>query len=230
MGSFRDPGIPHGEASVYRCTVSGRELGRGRQVIEHASVNGRSFYRQTLEGSILDRGSLTAEVLHRRRNGRVLAESHSLDTQHDGDPVSRSEMRFRDVEMLAMSGGFEPFPSDLSPVLGCAITLRGLDFERGSRDRFYLWLANGLYWPVYTRVDDRRPIDTPAGRFTAWRVRVWPSLESVAPGVHSLVEMVLPRFYLFFDAEPPHRFLRFEFPAGPFQLERRGIIELLEAA
>ena len=39
------------------------------------------------------------------------------------------------------------------------------------------------------------------------------------------IHAILPPFRIHFDAEPPHRFLRFSFPTGPFPWNPRGLIE-----
>ncbi|MDQ1446852.1 MAG: hypothetical protein QOI20_3316, partial [Acidimicrobiaceae bacterium] len=43
-----------------------------------------------------------------------------------------------------------------------------------------------------------------------------------------VVQLLLPPFVLHFEEGPPHRFLRFSFPTGPFPWNPRGLIEATE--
>jgi hypothetical protein len=142
--------------------------------------------------------------------------------------VAREEGWFRDVSALGWGGEIERYPSDTAPLLGCALMLRGLEFERGSRRSFTLWLANTAYWEIDVRVEKRERVSVPAGSFDAWRVRVRPSFDAVSGALDRVVALLLPPFVLHFAAEPSHRFLRFEFPTGPFPWNPRAVIEALE--
>ena len=212
-GPLRDPDVPDGE-----------EAGTGTMRVER----GDDFYRQLLSMRIQEEAEYEAEIVFRRRRGVVLADSYRSETSHDGRPVAVEEGRFRDVKGLQWGGEIEPYPADVSPLLGCALSLRGLDFERGARRQFALWLANTVHWPIETRVERVETIELPLGSRRAWRVRVWPSFERVAGPLDRLVAMILPPFVLHFDAEPSHRFLRFEFPTGPFRWNPHGVIEATE--
>jgi hypothetical protein len=68
----------------------------------------------------------------------------------------------------------------------------------------------------------------PAGRFDSWRVRARPSFEQISGALDRVAAMVIPPFLLHFQAEASHRFLRFEFPTGPFPWNPRGVIEATE--
>jgi hypothetical protein len=116
----------------------------------------------------------------------------------------------------------------MSPLLGCAVTLRGLDFEPGARRTFPVWLANSVHWDVEVHVERLEAVDVPAGRRRGWRVGVRPSFERVAGKLDAVVALLLPPFTLHFAAEPPHCLLRFSFPTGPFRWNPRGLIEATE--
>jgi hypothetical protein len=223
-GPLRDPDVPDGEETDYRGLIGGEEAGSGTMRVER----GDDRYRQLLSMRIQEEAEYEAEIVFRRRRGVVLADSYRAETSHHGQQVAVEEGRFRDVKGLQWGGEIEPYPADVSPLLGCALSLRGLEFERGARREFSLWLANTVHWPVETRVEKTETIALPGGRRNAWRVRVWPSFERVAGPLDRLVAVILPPFVLHFDAEAPHRFLRFEFPTGPFRWNPRGVIEATE--
>ena len=223
-GPFTDRDVADGEETDYRGLIAGEESARGTMRVERTDDS----YRQLLSFRIKGEAEYEAEIVFRRRRGVVLADSYRSETSHEGRPVSVEEGRFRDVKGLQWGGEIEPFPADVSPLLGCALSLRGLEFERGVRREFSLWLANTVHWPIETRVEKTETIALPGGQRSAWRVRVWPSFERVAGPLDRLVAMILPPFVLHFDADPPHRFLRFEFPTGPFRWNPRGVIEATE--
>jgi hypothetical protein len=227
-GPFRDPDVPDGEETDYRGLLAGEEAGAGTMRVERLELDGHPFYRQLLSLRVQGEAEYEAEIVFRRRRGVVLADSYRAETSHEGQSVAVEEGRFRDVKGLQWGGEIEPFPADVSPLLGCALALRGLEFARGERRAFSLWLANTVHWPIETHVERTETISLPGGRRGAWRVRVRPSFERVAGPLDRLVAMILPPFVLHFDADPPHRFLRFEFPTGPFRWNPRGVIEATE--
>jgi hypothetical protein len=146
----------------------------------------------------------------------------------ESEPVAEEAGRFRSVKVLQFGGELEPYPRDLSPLLGCAVALRGLEFEAGARRDFTVWLANSVCWTVGTMVERQETVELPAGGQPAWRVRVRPSFEQVDAALDRLMEMLLPPLVAHFVAEPPHRLLRFEFPTGPFKANPPGLIEATE--
>jgi hypothetical protein len=105
------------------------------------------------------------------------------------------------------------------------VALRGIEFAKGERRSFAVWLANTLYWQVDLHVEKRERAGVPAGDFDAWRVRVRPSFREVAGALDRVVAAFLPPFVVHFEAAAPHRFLRFSFPTGPFPWNPRGRIE-----
>jgi hypothetical protein len=228
-GPFNDPEIPDGERTAYRALIGGEEVGSGEVVVEHAATEGRDLYRQSLSARVADRAELRAATTFRRRSGQIHAEAHEMQS-FDGDtePVSEEQARFRGVKVLQWGGEMESYPRDLSPLLGCGLALRGLDFEQGARRGLSVWLAASIYWQVETRVEKQEKIDLPLGERSAWRVRVRPSFEQVDNALDRLIENLMPRVVGHFEAEPPHRLLRLEFPTGPFKWNPAGVIEATE--
>jgi hypothetical protein len=223
-GAFSDPGIPDDEETVYRGVIDGSEVGTGTNRVLHVDDG----YRQELSMSVHGEATYAAAIEFRRERGTIAAESYRLETRYRDEPVAVEEGWFRGVKVLQWGGELEAYPRDVAPLLGCAIALRGLDFERGARRSFSLWLANTVWWEVNTRVEKLEEVSLPAGRMRAWRVRVRPHFGQIAGRLDRLVQLLLPPFVLHFEAEPPHRFLRFSFPTGPFPWNPRGLIEATE--
>jgi hypothetical protein len=163
-----------------------------------------------------------------RRRGELLADHYRLETTHGERPVAVEEGWFRDVAVLGWGGTIERYPSDVAPLVGCALMLRGLEFERGAERSASVWLANSVHWEVALRVERRERVEVPAGAFDAWRVRARPSFHAIGGALDRIVGLLLPPFVIHFDAEQPHRFLRFAFPTGPFPWNPRAVIEATE--
>ena len=223
-GPFIDPGIPDGEETVYRGRIGDEEVGRGTNRISH--VDGG--YRQALTMTIRADATYDCAIEFRRGRGTLAAESYRLATRYREDPVAVEEGRFRGIKVLHWGGELATYPRDVAPLLGSAVALRGLSFERGARRSFSLWLANTVWWEVNTRVERLEEVSLPSGTTRAWRVRVRPHFGQIAGRLDRLVQLLLPPFVLHFEAEAPHRFLRFSFPTGPFPWNPRGLIEAVE--
>ena len=223
-GPFRDPGIPDGERGLYRGSIDGREVGTGAMTVDASDER----YLQRLEISLDGGVRADVEASFVRLNGTLRAEHYSY-AGYDGDrPVSREEGWFRGVRGLHWGGVLAEYPSSLYPLLGCAVALRGLELQRGERHRFALWLANTVWWEVEVHVERRERAAVPAGEFDAWRVVAAPRFDAIGTALNRVIAAILPPFRLHIEAAPPHRFLRFSFPTGPFPWNPRGLIEATE--
>jgi hypothetical protein len=85
-----------------------------------------------------------------------------------------------------------------------------------------------VWWEIALHVDKRERIELPTGTIDAWRVTAAPQFEGIGTALNRIVQAILPPFRIHFDAEPPHRFVRFSFPTGPFPWNPRGLIEATE--
>ena len=218
---FSDPEVPDGERTVYRGTISGTDVGSGDLGIEATDET----YVARVGMRILDAYRQDVEIRFSRARGMVRAESYRAESRDGERMVSVEEGWFRDVRGLHWGGELQPYPSNLTPLVGCALALRGLEFVKGERHHVALWLANSVWWEVGLHVDRRERIEVPAGAFDAWRVTAHPQFEGIGSALNRVVQAILPPFRLHFDAEAPHRFLRFSFPTGPFPWNPRGLIE-----
>jgi hypothetical protein len=227
-GPFKDPGISDRERTAYRGLIGGEEAGTGEVVISHDSDAGRDLYRQSVRATI-GVAELRSETTFRRRSEQIHAEDHRMEA-HDGgsEPVATEASRFRNVKVLSFGGEVESYPRDLVPLLGAAVALRGLEFESGAKRSFTAWIANSIVWQVDAKVEKREDVDVPAGKQSAWRVRLRPSFEQVDKALDSLMDMLMPPLVAHFAADPPHRLLRFAFPTGPFKWNPPGVIEATE--
>ncbi len=230
-GPFNDPQIPDGECTCYRALIGGEEAGTGEVVVEHAREGDHEIYRQTATARVAGENETRGEVIFRRRSGSIHAERASLEVSDaDGRAIAKDEGRFRGVKVVQWGGKSEPYPRDLVPILGCAVALRGLEFDVGATRGLSVWLASSFHWEATAKVEKHEKIEVPAGEFTTWRVRLRPSFEQVDRALDSLMDALMPPLIAHLDAQAPHRFLRFEFPTGPFKWNPRGVIEATELA
>jgi hypothetical protein len=228
-GPFLDPDIPDGERTGYRILIGENELGRATIAIAHEQAGERELYRQTVSARIAGELDYAGEVVFRRRSGKIHAESYELTTTAgDGTVVAREQGSFRSVRTVQFGGELEPYPRDLSPLIGCAVALRGLELEQGAERSFSAWLAHTVHWPVTARVEKREAISVPAGEREAWRVRLRPSLEQVDRTLDKLIDTLTPPLVAHVEAAAPHRLLRFAFPSGPFKWNPPGVLEATE--
>jgi hypothetical protein len=218
---FRDPDIPAGEVTAYRGLIGREQAGRGTNRIDHIEGG----YRQSLTMVVRDQARYSATIDFRRDHGRIFADAYRLETLYGEAPVALEEGHFRGVKALGWGGTLELFPKDLAPLLGCALALRGLEFEQGAQRSFSLWLANSVYWEVGAKIERVEEVTLLFGTVSAWRVRLRPHFGQVARRLDRLLQFLLPPFTLHFGQQPPHRFLRFSFPTGPFPWNPRGRIE-----
>jgi hypothetical protein len=223
-GAFADPGITALERAVYRGSIGDEAVGEGTLEIE--PVEGG--LEQRIETVISDHARYAMRAGFELRGGALLTRDYRLETFSGDTRIASEEGAFREVQTLQWGGALEAYPRSVTPLLACATALRGLEFARGEKRTFAVWLANTAYWPVDLHIEKRERVTVPAGAFDAWRIRVRPSFREVSAALDRVVGMVLPPFVIHFEAGPPHRFLRFTFPTGPFPWNPRGRIEALQ--
>jgi hypothetical protein len=223
-GAFRDPGIRALERAVYRGSIGDEQAGEGTLWIE--PVEGG--LEQRIEMHVADQARYAMRAGFSIRSGSLLAEDYRCETFSGDKRIAVEEGAFRDVQTLQWGGELKPYPRSVTPLLACATALRGLEFDKGERHSFAVWLANTVYWQVDLHVDKRERLSVPAGTFEAWRIRVRPSFREIAGALDRVMAMILPPFVVHMEGDDPHRFLRFTFPTGPFPWNPRGRIEAVE--
>lgn len=220
-GAWRDPQISAIEATRYRGSIAGDPHGEGTLTITPEQER----YAIAIDGRIAGALRYVLQGSFARRRDCILAEDYRLQTFDGETLVAVEEGRFRDVRVLDWGGALGSYPRSTTPLLMCALALRGMDFERGAKRTFRIWLANTVTWDIALHVERREAVALPCGDHDAWRVRARPTFEHVARVLDKAVGALLPPFLLHFDAAPPHRLLRFSFPTGPFPWNPRALIE-----
>ncbi len=222
-GAFGDPGITAAEQSTYRGLIGDDEIGTGTLFTEPTEGG----LEQRIEMLVAGHARYAMRSGFVIRNGQLLCEDYCLETFSGETRIAREEGAFRDVQTLQWGGELKPYPRSTTPLLACATAIRGIDYGKGRRQSFAVWLANTLYWQVDLHVEKRERVTVPAGEFDAWRVRVRPSFHELGRALDRIVATILPPFVIHVEGEAPHRFLRFSFPTGPFPWNPRGRIEAL---
>lgn len=217
---FRDPEIPDGEKTTYDVSISRRHVGTVNSLVEHVDD---SAYQHVLEADLSEL-QMRVEQEFLRKGGAISAATYSAESRADGRVVSAEQADFRDTRHLQFGGKVKAFPAGLSPLLGCMVALRGLEFRRGSQSTVNLWLAFSIFWPVQIKVERRESVSVPAGTFDAWMVKVRPSFAEISGVLDKVIGGLLPAFVLHFAADAPHEMLRFEFPTGPFRWNPKGLV------
>ncbi|WP_378740761.1 hypothetical protein [Nocardia brasiliensis] len=222
--AFRDPGIPDGEKSIYAVGVADQP-----QAFEVTSVVTRAEhdYHSTVELRASDGNpTITIEQRFSRVGGWLRAADYLAETRSQHTVVSREEAHFLDTTHLQFGSGVGPFPSNVVPFIGGLTLLRGLDFFEGAETSLDLWLAFSVHWPVAARVQKQTSVDVPAGRVTSWPVQLRPGFAHVNTLLDKMIGGFIPSSIAHFEAEPPHRLLRFSFPTEPGAAPR-GLMELV---
>ncbi|WP_459958719.1 hypothetical protein [Nocardia sp. IFM 10818] len=223
-GTFRDPGIDDGEKSVYRIGIADRSQ---RFLVGHTVGHDGDRYVSVLTAGVGESFEITVEQRFLRAGGHLRAESYRARTRSGDVVVSREEAYFLGTRHLQFGGAIEPFPANVMPLIGGLTLLRGLEFRKGAKAEFDVWLAFSVHWPLRTRVEKLTAVAVPPGRIDCWQVRVRPSFAHVNTVLDTVIAGFLPPFVAHFAAQAPHRLVRFGFPTGPMPWNPRGVLELV---
>lgn len=195
---FSDPGISDGETSVLRNRLfSGDSFVLTVQVI-HADPGGGSY-------------RLISEAVNGEQEDQVVARPdlslRELTVRGQGGDVIYRVWN-RDGEwMVQLSGKTKRFRADLRMVerRTLFLVLRGLTFSPGLKTDFPLFLPETGTVSMYARVLGTEQVTVPAGTFQAYKVEM---------GARGFLGVLAKQYltYYWFDANPPHRFLRYEWP------------------
>lgn len=225
-GPFLDPAIPDGERTAYRCRIDAAVVATGELVVAHATDGERELYRTTLSADVGEAARYRGEVSFRRRAGTLFAERYAMRVHDARDQlVSSEEASFRGVKIAVLGGEPVAYPRDLVPLAACLMALRGLEFRAGVQRGLSAWLASTVHWPLEATVLKRESITLPDGEHDAWPVRIRASFEQVDGALDRLLDALLSAPVAHFAAQPPHRFLRLEFPLDTGRSAARAVIE-----
>lgn len=222
---FGDPGIADGESAVYTLRLgTDPSIAQVSSIIEH---DGDAYVSRLTAGSG-DSFNMKVEQRFLRSSGALVAESYRAASYFEDQVVSREEGYFLGTSHAQLGGKIAPFPNGLMPLLGGLTLLRGLDFRRGARSKYDLWLAFSICWPVEVIVEKQISITVAVGRMDTWQVRIRPSFSHINGLLDKIVAGLLPPFIGHFEVAAPHRLVRFSFPSGPLPWHPRGLIELAD--
>ncbi|MEV6279494.1 hypothetical protein [Nocardia sp. NPDC051832] len=222
---FRDPGISDGEKAVYVCGLADQPPSFDLvSEIHHDSEGYRSIIQASPSAGSF---AITVEQVFQRLDGRLRAASYRAETVSGGTVVSREEAAFLGTRHLQIGGGLAPFSVDIMPLAGALTLLRGLDFTEGATAEMDLWLAFSVHLPLSARVEQRVPVEVPAGVIDCWQLRLRPRLAGLNPMFEKILGGFLPPAVVHIEAAPPHRTVRVGFPTGPLPGDPRGWLELV---
>ncbi|MGW5749523.1 hypothetical protein [Nocardia rhamnosiphila] len=221
---FRDPEIPDGEKSVY--TVSVADGSPALELVSAIGHDGDEYHSSVQVASTNGRFAITVDQRFQRVEGRLLASTYRAETRSGAQLVSREEANFLGTTHLQFGGGIAPFPADLMPLAAGLTLLRGLDFTEHTEENLALWLAFSVHIPLSAKVEQRAPVEVPAGRIDCWQVRLRPRLSGLNALLEKMLSGFLPPAVAHFEVAPPHRMVRFSFPTGPMPWDTRGLMEL----
>lgn len=166
-------------------------------------------------------GERVFEVHGEQRLGRVVVEETLTCLRRDGGIVAeRLHRRIGDArhEVVHFHDGPFPWPAPTYPEVMLPFVMRGVPHD-GERRALYSWTNDRFVARVYVEARGKpRPIEVPAGTIDAVECWMYPDLNDwIALGrvVTRLAKPLLPRYDIFFEAEPPHRVVRYEGPYGP---------------
>jgi hypothetical protein len=219
---YRDPDIPDGECTRYRLALAANE--DATEVISTVTRDGDDRYVLSMSIPHPDL-SVTVEQVFARRDGAVAPLSYVAEAHSRGTLVSREEGYFDGTAHIQFGGRVQPYPRDIVPLVGGILALRGIEFARGATLRFNVWLAFSVFWQLDLKVERRERVTVPAGSVDAWRVKIRPSFAQINGLLDKIVGGLLPDFTLHFEANEPHRLVRFSFPTGPFPWNPKGLVE-----
>jgi hypothetical protein len=198
------------DAPRYRFqTTSHAENGQTRESVCHFELR---------EGKLR---SLSLDEITRDASERVLEERHVDFTGTYIDKISGHEL---------------PFPENIYPSPCLGLVLSGFPFEHAKLLRFSVWSDLDPATPMIAMVDEPEEVSTPAGTFTAYRVRMRFDEEAflaglVLPAGHDIARSMVKQLRLqdgvfWMTKDEPHLIVKSEGPLGPPGVTR-GVIEML---
>ncbi len=212
------------------------------ETVQTAKVDGRTISRTRSWTERLDRNSLHIELTTFPEQQSQVAFLVLPDdspgcsifarTLYDKNGRPLQSEFWRNDRQLRITGAAD-FPADLYPEALPAIALtRAVDFShRGASGKIDQQLSPYGFVDQTVTVKDSDQLQVPAGRFTAVKVESQPNPSSVLPTwprfTLSAVSPFLPTTIYYFQADPPHRFLRKEQLGTPFIAGPAGITELV---
>ena len=161
--------------------------------------------------------SFEIEVVHTVR-GETLRDHFTCEEQGGMRPrrLVRTVGDARREEADLGAGAFA-FPESSYPDVLLPFLMRGEPHD-GTRRAAFSWSCDRFCARVYYEGRGEKTVEVPAGRFLTKNVWMYPDLNdwiSLGNVVTRLVKPLLPRYNMWFEAQAPHRLIRFEGSYGP---------------
>lgn len=209
---------------------------RGTEIAEYtATPHPKPFFKTVLDGKRMFQGAKTTvttklegdalEIVsaHETPVGRI-DETAQLDARGGGVAMQRLERTQKDAdgkivreERVDFASRAVLLPERTFPEVLLPFVLRG--HSLAARDFVYSWSVDRFVARVYFEVTKKNvPLTVPAGTFRTSHVVMYPDLNDWVPlgaMLTTLAKPLLPKYHMWFEAEAPHRVIRFEGAYGP---------------
>lgn len=210
-------------AEEHRYRLSPRERTSFHNVLSADDVIGRDGARTALVRSRSEAEAVTLEFEFPLARGLIREE---LRLRHEAgrltsDRLVRSvfnadEQRVRHEE-IAFGDGTIPLPEAAYPEVALPFLLRWQPFDGKTRD-IYAWINDRFVARVEFESQGREEVTLPGGRAPAIKMIMYPDFNDwvrLGKVLTKLARPFIPKYHIWFAAEPPHPVLRFEGPYGP---------------
>ncbi len=155
-------------------------------------------------------GRLREQIRYARTGAGLVAASLLREVTDESGAVVRRETV---SDYLHERSGM---PLELYPEVTLPFILGWLPLD--GRKSLYAWINDRFVAKLYVERDGKETLTLPVGRRETTRVIMYPDLNDwVALGsvLTRLAKPFIPKYRMWFDAEAPHRLVRFEGPYGP---------------
>ncbi len=157
------------------------------------------------------RGEVQEEIRFERTGGGLLTKSLTRKLLGADGHCTRLE------DIAAFRNETLSFPDATYPEVSLPFCLGWFPLD-GTRRSIYAWINDRFVAKVYVETAGRSRITLPIGTRDAVEVIMYPDLNdwiSLGSVLTRLAKPFVPKYYMWFEPEAPHRLLRFEGPYGP---------------
>ncbi len=208
-------------SEVVRYRVRPREKSKFKTILDARLLFGDGDARTTVETRTHapKSGQPVLELTMRSELPRVEIEDRFRASWQEGIVASRLSRRVGEARTKEIDFAGSPFPLPAStyPEVLLPFLMRGQPRD-GKVRAAYSWTSDRFIARVYYEKRKRERVTLPIGTMDADLVWMYPDLNDwIALGgvITKLAKPLLPRYDIWFEADPPHRVARFEGPYGP---------------
>ncbi|MCC6648297.1 MAG: hypothetical protein IT374_22345 [Polyangiaceae bacterium] len=156
-------------------------------------------------------GEIAEDMRFDEADGRLLTRAVLREVRDSTGGLARRE------EVLQFHHATLGLPTSAYPEVALPFVLAFCQHD-GKRRSLFAWINDRFVARVYVDTIGRATLDLPIGRRDAIEAVMYPDLNdwvSLGAVITRLARPLLPKYRMWFDAEPPHGVLRFEGPYGP---------------